>query len=154
MIAHTSTRVSQNTADAVNEQIRRQTEQNIAPYANADPDEIQQRLDELDCEWDIERYLETLAPSLTLFGVAMSITHSRKWLVLPAIVQTFFLQHAIQGWCPPMPFLRRMGVRTLQEIDRERYALKALRGDFDRMRGNESATPRDRATEALRTTMD
>ena len=26
---------------------------------------------------------------------------------------------------------RRMGVRTRREINREKYALKALRGDFD-----------------------
>ena len=32
-----------------------------------------------------------------------------------------------------MPVFRRLGVRTAGEIDRERYALKALRGDFDRI---------------------
>ena len=31
---------------------------------------------------------------------------------------------------PPVPILRRLGVRTAREIDIERYALKALRGDF------------------------
>lgn len=36
-----------------------------------------------------------------------------------------------QGWAPPVPILRTIGVRTLQEIDHEKYALKALRGDFD-----------------------
>jgi hypothetical protein len=29
-----------------------------------------------------------------------------------------------------MPVLRRLGVRTRSEIDREKFALKALRGDF------------------------
>jgi hypothetical protein len=29
-----------------------------------------------------------------------------------------------------MPVFRRLGVRTAREIARERYALKALRGDF------------------------
>jgi hypothetical protein len=46
------------------------------------------------------------------------------------VVLTFLFQHAVQGWCPPLPVLRRLGVRTRKEIDRERYALKALRGDF------------------------
>lgn len=32
-----------------------------------------------------------------------------------------------------MPVFRRLGVRTSGEIDQERYALKALRGDFDRV---------------------
>jgi len=46
-------------------------------------------------------------------------------------VLSFLFQHAVQGWCPPVPVFRRMGVRTRKEIDREKYALKALRGDFD-----------------------
>jgi hypothetical protein len=49
---------------------------------------------------------------------------------LPVVVAGFLLQHALQGWCPPLPVLRRLGVRTADEINQERYALKALRGDF------------------------
>jgi hypothetical protein len=30
-----------------------------------------------------------------------------------------------------VPVLRRLGVRTMDEINEERYALKALRGDFE-----------------------
>ncbi len=37
---------------------------------------------------------------------------------------------AVQEWCPPVPVFRRLGVRTCQEIDEEKYALKILRGDF------------------------
>jgi hypothetical protein len=35
-----------------------------------------------------------------------------------------------QGRCPPLSVLRRRGVRTRREIEAERCALKALRGDF------------------------
>jgi hypothetical protein len=45
-------------------------------------------------------------------------------------VLLFFVQHALQGWCPPIPAFRALGVRTRPEIDREKYAIKALRGDF------------------------
>jgi hypothetical protein len=55
----------------------------------------------------------------------------RRFLALPAAVFGFFFQHATQGWCPPLPVFRRMGVRTRREINKEKYALKALRGDFD-----------------------
>lgn len=123
-------RVSRNTADYVNEAIRRQTEENIARVAAAGPDAIGRRLAELDEECDIERAVETLAPSLTLAGMTLGLTVNRKWFLLPFVVQAFFLQHALQGWCPPVPVLRRLGFRTAQEIDQERYALKALRGDF------------------------
>jgi hypothetical protein len=47
------------------------------------------------------------------------------------MVTAFLFQHAIQGWCPPVPILRRMGFRTAHEIEQERNALKAIRGDFE-----------------------
>jgi hypothetical protein len=53
-------------------------------------------------------------------------------------------EHAVQGWCPPLPILRRMGFRTAREIDTERTALKALRGDFARVEASQ-----DKASTAL-----
>ena len=38
------------------------------------------------------------------------------------------MQHALQGWCPPLPVLRRLGFRTQNEIERERYALEGVDG--------------------------
>lgn len=102
----------------------------VFDLAGASDAAISARLEALDREWDIERYLETLAPSFALTGIALSLVGGRKWLLLPAAVLGFFLQHALQGWCPPLAILRRRGVRTRREIEEERYALKALRGDF------------------------
>jgi hypothetical protein len=130
MLPATTARVSLNTSPDVNEQIRCRTEANIRYYGGLGVAGINWRLRELDREWDIERCLETLAPSITLFGLLMGLTRGRKWLLLPVAVQSFFLQHALQGWCPPLAVLRRLGIRTAAEIDHERYALKALRGDF------------------------
>jgi hypothetical protein len=86
----------------------------------------------LDREWDIERTLEANAASVALIGLGLGTFLDRRLYVLPALVCGFLLQHAIQGWCPPVPLFRRLGVRTASEIDHERYALKALRGDFRR----------------------
>ena len=130
MLPSTFERVSSNTADEINDQIRRQTKTNVERTAAAGRGAIARRLRELDEEWDIERYVETMAPSFSLLGLALGVTTDRRWLLLPIVVQAFFLQHALQGWCPPIPVLRRMGIRTIQEIAAERYALKALRGDF------------------------
>ncbi|MBL8689275.1 MAG: DUF2892 domain-containing protein [Rhodospirillaceae bacterium] len=129
MLPSTTTRVADNTAPELNDAIRRRTEANLAYFAQH-PDEIQARLDELDREWDIERVLETQASSLTLLGTVLGATVNKRFLILPAVVGAFFLQHALQGWCPPVPVLRRLGVRTQSEIEAERHALKALRGDF------------------------
>ncbi len=148
MLPATVERVSRNTSDTINEQIRRQTEANVAGVASAGPQAIDRRLAELDNEWDIERYLETMAPTFTLIGLTLGLTVSRKWFAVPLLVQAFFLQHALQGWCPPVPVLRRLGIRTATEIEEERYALKALRGDF---RGVSESTGRtdNRANEVM-----
>ena len=130
MIPSTTERVAENTADAVNKQIRQQTEQRVASCAAAGGRAIDQRLEELDHEWDIERTLEANAASIALLGVTLAATVSRKWLFLPGLVSALLLQHAVQGWCPPVPIFRRLGIRTASEINEERSALKALRGDF------------------------
>jgi hypothetical protein len=130
VVAPTSQRVPQQTDDRVNEAIRRRTEASIA-YHKEHPDQIGRRIRELDEEWDVERALETGSSVLTLFGLAMTLTRGRKWLVLPLAVQGFFLQHALQGWCPPLPLFRRLGFRTQSEIEHERCALRRLRGDLE-----------------------
>lgn len=129
MIPKTTSRVAHNTAEHVNERIRRQTEGNIARAAIAGPEAINRRLEELDREWDIERTLEANASGVALVGLGLGAFVDRRWFILPAVVAGFLLQHAIQGWCPPVPLFRRLGVRTQTEIEDERHALKALRGD-------------------------
>lgn len=132
LVPPTGSRVPAHTAAEINWRIERQTEEAVAYFA-AHPDEIDDRLDELDREWDIERVLEANAASISLVGLALAAGVDRRWLALPVAVAAFLLQHAVQGWCPPVPVFRRLGVRTADEIGRERYALKALRGDFDRL---------------------
>jgi len=130
MIPKTVTRIRDHTADEVNERIRRQTEENISMFGNAGPEVLNRRLAELDSEWDIERSLEANAGSVILLGFFLGATANRKWFLLSAASAGFLLQHAVQGWCTPIVVFRRLGFITAAEIDYERYALKALRGDF------------------------
>ncbi|MDW9689191.1 hypothetical protein GHL01_03930 [Sinorhizobium meliloti] len=129
-MATTANRVSAQTSDEINQRLRWQMEERLA-YYETHPDQIAARLAELDREWDIERTLEANASTLAFTGTMLAATVDRRWLALPAIVTGFLFQHAMQGWCPPLPILRRLGFRTAEEINQERYALKALRGDFD-----------------------
>jgi hypothetical protein len=130
MLPATTYRVARQTPDYVNEKIRRQTEDNVARYSSAGPDAIRRRLLELDHEWDMERALQANAAGVSLLGLSLGAFVDRKWFALPMFVAGFLLQHALQGWCPPVSLLRRMGIRTAPEIEWERYALKSLRGDF------------------------
>lgn len=121
----TVSRVSRHTPSHVNRAVERVTECSLM-YYGIHQNEIPQRLDELDREWDIERILETNASSLILAGLALGLGLSRKFFLLPALVSSFLLQHALQGWCPPVSILRRMGFRTQSEIEHERHALLAM----------------------------
>jgi len=117
-------RVRSSTAAHVNEEIDHQTDLNIHRYKGKSKVEILERIQMLDKEWDIERVLEVNASTLALTGLILGLISKRKWLFLPAIVLPFLLQHGITGWCPPLSLLRRIGIRTRGEIDREKYALK------------------------------
>jgi hypothetical protein len=134
-------RVRANTSEEINRRIDREIDARVREYADRNPDDITRRIGELDREWDMERLLETNASTVAFTGLVLGVTHSKKWLIVPGIVLPFLFQHAVQGWCPPVPVLRRLGVRTRKEIDREKYALKVLRGDFD----NADSLPRAEA---------
>lgn len=133
ILPSTFERVPLHTNDQINERIQQKTEQRVSLYGSAGKEAIGQRLRQLDDEWDIERVLEANAASVALAGVLLGATVSRRFFVLPGIVAGFLLQHALQGWCPPVPIFRRLGFRTAGEICTERFALKALRGDFEQI---------------------
>ena len=116
-------RVRDSTNSKSNAAIDQKTERNINRYSQLSKYDIQDRIIALEKEWDIERTLAFNASIMAFTGVVLSVTTNRKWLILPALVTAFLAQHAIQGWCPPLPVLRKMKVRTRQEIDREKYAL-------------------------------
>jgi hypothetical protein len=133
MLPRTNHRVEEHTSEAINRAIAEETRQRIRHFANSSPQEVSQRLGELDHEWDVERALECNASALAFSGVVLAATVDKRWLLLPGLVTAFLFQHALQGWCPPLPVLRRLGFRTSAEINEERYALKAIRGDFKRV---------------------
>ena len=113
-----------------NDRIQARTLHDVSRYIGADPVFIDERLRELEREWDVERTLEANAASLALLGLGLGLTVNRKFLLLPVVAAAFLLEHAVQGWCPPVSILRRLGIRTAAEIQEEIIALRILRGDF------------------------
>lgn len=126
----TGDRVRRNSSQVVNTDVDVETRRCLEHLAAADAQTITQHIDSLEREWDVERYLQMNAGIVSLTGIVLGATVDKRFLALPAAVFGFFFQHAVQGWCPPLPVFRRMGVRTRREINREKYALKALRGDL------------------------
>jgi hypothetical protein len=123
-------RVRRHTPPDVNAEIDAVINANIRRYTGASREALSRRIDELDQEWDIERVLAANAASISLLGLLLSRARSQRWLLLSTGVAGFLLQHSLQGWCPPVSVFRRVGIRTRREIDREKYALKYVRGDF------------------------
>jgi len=121
-------RVRNSTSPEVNQLIDDKINQKIDFYTTQPREKVENRITELEKEWDVERVLEVNASTLALTGLLLGATVNKKWFALPAVVLPFLLQHGLQGWCPPLPILRRLGVRTRDEIDREKYALKQIIG--------------------------
>jgi hypothetical protein len=90
-------RVRANTDSQINWRIDQQIEQNVRRYSGKPPEEIDRRIWQLEREWDIERVLETMAASFSLTGIALSITVDRRWILLPGVVLSFLLLHALEA---------------------------------------------------------
>jgi len=116
-------RVRRSTSKKINELFDLKKEISVEYYKNADIESIQQRIRELDKEWDIERTLEINAAVFGLTGLILGATVNKRWLYLTGIVAASLALHAVQGWCPPIPLFRRLGIRTQKEIDDEKNAL-------------------------------
>ncbi len=118
---------------STDEQLRRideKTERNVRLYSSQSPEVIDERIRELRCEWSIERYLQINVAAVGLSTALLAATRNRKWGLATCAGLALFFVHAREGFDPPLPLLRQMGIRTRAEIHRELFALKALRGDF------------------------
>jgi hypothetical protein len=115
------------------QQIDAKIEQNIRFFATQPAETISQRIEELDRERDLDRMMALYASGIGLGTLLFSFIGGRKWLALTGTALGLLLKHSLDGTSPVVPMLRKLGVRTCAEIDREKYALKILRGDFEHM---------------------
>jgi len=92
---------------------------------------LSDKIHKLEHEWDTERVLETTAASAVLLGSILAFQKKKCcYSCLTGTVGSFLLLHALQGWCPTLPIIRCMGVRTAEEIFNEKTVFKMVRGDF------------------------
>ncbi len=131
MLSDTTRRVELNTSPVLTQEFESQLKENLSRFVGADRQAIDQRLQELDREWDIERAIESEAPTMIGLGIALGIFHNRKWFAVSAMAASMVILHSLQGWYPLLPLFRRLGLRSQQEIEQERMALKVLRGDHE-----------------------
>lgn len=127
------------TPSAINKAVDESTLDTLERYRNASPEEVEARIKELEGSWDIECFVELGSALLTIGGIALAYK-SKKMLFVPLAVQGLVLAHSLPFFDPLSPLLRMFGVWTRQEIEREKQALKLIRGDFERV--SKDATPK------------
>ena len=87
--------------------------------------ETSARLHRLEHELDQEHALQFGAAAIGVAGAVLGLAVNRSFVLLPALAIATLVQYLVQGWCPPLPLLARLGLRTRAEIEGERYALAA-----------------------------
>lgn len=134
---------SRNLSYSADERIRSSVlEHSLRPAADID-----RRLAQLQAEKDVECAFEMIAAVVGMAGLFLGIFGRRRYLLLPALVLPYLYRAAREGEAPPLNALRHLGMRSREEILREFYALKALRGDFQL---GDHDDPASRAEQALK----
>lgn len=119
-------------AQARQDELDRRLAQRIDQTVRDGPAAIQRRLRALDGEWDFDRAVFGAGAVVALGGLALSqVTGKKRLLLAPAVMLPMMCGQALLRWSPPASVLQRFGLRSRKEIDRERIALKFLRGDLD-----------------------
>jgi hypothetical protein len=131
LIPPNNKRVEMHTSNNINKEIEHKTEENLVKFQNANFDVLTNRIKQLDREWDTERVLEANAATSIIVSSIIGFFSSPYWFIITGIINFFLFEHAIQGWCPPLPLIRRLGIRTQEEIQVEKMAVKFMRGDFN-----------------------
>ena len=108
-------------------------EQRLACLADAGPQAITERLNEIEKEWSAGRVTKATIGFIIVAGLALATVAGSWWLILPAFGAFFLLQYLFSrvSWLGAM--YRELGFRSGAEIDHEKFALKALRGDFHQL---------------------
>ena len=105
-------------------------EESLTSVVEAGHDAIETRLRHLDGEWSCGRMVKATAGVLILGGLGLSYFASIWFAVVPVLGGLMLAQnlYSCKSWLGNL--FSGMGFRTSCEIDHERMALKAIRGDF------------------------
>lgn len=108
----------------------RQAAHNVASTVHQGPEAIEKRLGELDREWTIGRLVKVITSVGIFVGLGLAWYVNVAWLALPILLGLLLLQYAFSRHSLLTYLFRPLGFRLGMEVEHERIALKALRGDF------------------------
>lgn len=120
--------------EGVNKRIDERVERCVRHMAEQERPEISRYLEHLEREWDLNRAVTVVGSALAVVGLWLARRDGGRWRILGGVAAGLMLQHGLLGFGPLAELVRAVaGVRTRKEIDLEKNALKALRGDFERI---------------------
>jgi hypothetical protein len=135
--------------EEVNKRIDERVERCVRHMAQQDRAEISRYLKKLEREWDLNRAVTVVGSLIAVAGLWLGRRDGGGWRILSGAAAGLLLQHGLFGFGPLAEMVRALGgVRTRREIDMEKFALKALRGDFERIPKGDGG-PLARANAAL-----
>lgn len=116
-----------------NEEMDEFSDRSLNYYSDQVPD-IKPQLRQLNLEWGLQTALEKIGlPSAMLLGGACGFLFRRKFTLASFFVAGFVLQQALVNRRRQFSRLRRPVARETNDIELERYALKAQLGDYGKL---------------------
>jgi len=105
-------------------------EESLATVLEGGHEAIDARLRQIDNEWSVGRMVKATTGVMILGGLALAIFVNPWFAIVPAVGGLMLAQslYSCKNWLSQA--FAGMGFRTSCEIDHERMALKAIRGDF------------------------
>jgi len=108
-------------------------EERIHQCLDDGPVALERRLQHLDREWSAGRVTKVTLAIVIGIGLALTFWVSPYWAVLPGLAALCLLQYLFSRQGLLTELYHRIGFRNGCEIEQEKLALRALRGDFKRL---------------------
>lgn len=115
---------------SINDRIEEKIANQIRVFSRKDSEDITERINQLDQEWDLDRTLVALLSGGASIFSLLGATKRQKWAYFPSILLSILTLHSFKRWSFIGLLLRRFNIRSKDEISSEKYALKTLRGDY------------------------
>jgi hypothetical protein len=108
-------------------------EDRLKRLLDAGPAAIDARLQQLDGEWSVGRITKVIAASFIGVGLLLGLLVNPWWGLLVCVPCLTLLQHLVARTSILSEAIHWAGVRRGSEIEKERLALRVLRGDFNHL---------------------
>jgi hypothetical protein len=72
----------------------------------------------------IERCLRGIGGFFVLLSVLLAHYHSKYWLFFTGFVGLNLLQSAFTNWCPMITILKKLGVKSQSQLEKENGGVK------------------------------